>query len=647
MAYLIAKASKQKQLAPTLVLVAIVLLASWMGEAKGGYDVKEWALVALLLATLGLVGSLAGAFRGTGSRHSAVALALFGTYTAWTFVTLLWSPNQGDAWLGAGQALLYLLVFWIALGLVSLGASRTWALATSAIGPAIVAAFTLTMLSTHIDDFFTDRGLLGTVGYFNGEAAFLLVPFWVSVYLAGSRSVSPILRGAVLAGATLCVELAVLTQSRGAMVAMAISLPVFFLLSAQRLRGLFALAPVALALLVALPGLNEVYLAFPDQAPVAAAIEHVLPTVWLTAAGAGLYGLLWGLTDQRWELASSVTRAIGGAALAASIAVLIFGAAAFTERVGNPITWSEQRWEAFKNDELTGQEQSRYLNAGGSGRYTFWKVSWEDFISHPLLGIGTYNYEATYFELREKVPSDARYVRHQHMLPLEVLSERGVIGGVLFFGFLATCVGAGLRERFKNLGSEGKAQVGAMIAAFTYWFVHACADWFLQQPAVTMPAMVYLAMLVGPWQRIEAAPARWPLRTVGAIVAGLAIIAVAPLYISDRYRAQSYATANPTKALEAIERAERFDPVDPWLRQREGNLAFSAGDWARAERAYSEAIRLNPEHYAPRLLQARFYEQREEPEKALQAYRQAMALNPLDEEVRREADEFASKVEAS
>ena len=644
MAHLIAKASKQKQLVPTLVLVAVVLLASWMGEVKGGYNVKEWALATLLLATLGLIASLTGTFRGIGSRRSAVALTLFIAYAAWTFVTLLWSPNQGDAWLGAGQTLLYLLVFWVALGLVSLGASRTWALAASAIGPAIVAAFTLPTLSTHIDDLFQEDRLLGTVNYYNGEAAFLLVPFWAAVYLAGSRSVSPILRGAVLAGATLCVELAVLTQSRAAMVAMAVSLPVFFLISEKRLRGLFALAPIALALLVTLPGLNDVYLAFPNQEAVAAAIEHILPTVWLSAAGAGLYGLLWGLLDQRRELTSSVTRVIGGVALAVSIAALIFGAAAFTEQVGNPVSWAEQKWEAFKNDDARGQEQSHYLSASGSGRYTMWKVSWEDFVAHPLLGIGTYNYEASYFQLREKVPY--RWVRHQHMLPLEVLSERGVVGGILFFGFLATCVGAGLRERFKNLGSEGKAQVGAMIAAFTYWFVHACADWFLQQPAVTMPAMVYLAMLVGPWQRIEAAPARWPLRTVGAIVGLLAIVAVAPLYISDRYFAQSYATANPTKALDATEHAERFDPVDPWLRQREGNLAFSAGDWARAEQAYSEAIRLNPEHYAPRLLLARFYEQRGEPEKALQAYRQAMALNPLDEDVRREADEFASKVEA-
>jgi hypothetical protein len=48
------------------------------------------------------------------------------------------------------------------------------------------------------------------------------------------------------------------------------------------------------------------------------------------------------------------------------------------------------------------------------------------------LGVGTYNYEATYYHLREK---DEGYVRQPHTLPLEVLSERGLIGGALFFGY--------------------------------------------------------------------------------------------------------------------------------------------------------------------------------------------------------------------
>jgi len=58
----------------------------------------------------------------------------------------------------------------------------------------------------------------------------------------------------------------------------------------------------------------------------------VLPTVWLAAAAAGLYGVLWGLADRRWELTSSATRLVGGVALAGGIAVLIFGLAVASEQ---------------------------------------------------------------------------------------------------------------------------------------------------------------------------------------------------------------------------------------------------------------------------------------------------------------------------
>ncbi len=637
------KASKRKRLAPSLVLVAVVLLASWLGTAGGGDLVGEWAPVALVLAALALMASVAGALRGVGSRWGTAALVLFAAYAVWTFASLLWSPNRGDAWLGAGQTLLYFLVFWLSLNLVSLGASRRWVLAASVIGPAVVAALTLLALTPRIDELFTNNRLVGTVVYYNGEAAFLLVPFWAAVYLAGSPRVNPILRGLVLAGTVLAVDLAVLTQSRGAMVAMAVSLPVFFLVSGQRLRGLLALAPIALALLITFPGLNGVYLAFQNGESAPEAILGALPSVWLAATGAGLYGVLWGLIDRRWEITSNATRLIGGVALAGSIAVLVFGAVALSERVGNPVTWGEQKWEAFKNDDATGQEQSRYLAASGSGRYVLWQVAWEDFTSHPLLGIGTHNYEATYYQLREK---DISYVRQPHMLPLEVLSERGAFGGVLFFGFLAACLGAGLWERFRHLGSEGKAQVGAMTAAVTYWFVHSSAEWFWQLPAVTLPAIVYLAMLVGPWQRVEAAPLRWPLRAVGAGVAVLALVAVAPLYVADRYLAQSKAATNPEEALAAVERAQLFNPVDPWLPLREAELAARIGDRSHAESAFGEAVRLNPEHYVPYLLQAKLYEQIREPEEARLSYRQALSLNPLDEELDRKVNELGAKAEA-
>lgn len=634
------------RLPPTLALVCVVLLAAWMGDRSGGYFVGDWAPPALILAALTLLVSLVGRreSEGEGGRWSTPALGLFVAYAAWTSASLLWSPNAGDAWLGAGQTLLYLLAFWVASALVATGASRRWVLAASVLGPSVVAAFTLSALGPRLGDMFEDDRLVGTVGYYNGEAAFLLVPLWVAVYLGGSRRVNPILRGSALGGAVLCLDLAVLTQSRGAMVATAVSLPVFFLLSGQRLRGLLALLPLVAALWVAFPGLNGVYLAFSGgEAPVETLLGLVLPTVWLTAALAGLYGACWGLVDRRWEPPGNAVRLAGAAVLVCLVGgAALLAVAAPIERVDDPVSLVEQKWEAFKGNDTSGEERSRYLSASGSGRYELWRVAWEDFEAHPFLGVGTQNYEATYYRSRERGEA---FVRQPHMLALEVLSERGIVGGVLFFGLLATCLAAGVRKRFGGLlGPEGKAQAAALTAAVAYWFVHSGAEWFWQLPAVTLPAVVYLALLVSPWRGAgDDVPEPTPdgrffgrlTRVGGVVVAVVAVAVVAPLCVANYYLERSRTVGEPPEGLEMVERAQRFNPVSPRLAEREAELAIETGDWARVEEAYGRAIRLNPEHYEPRLFLATFYARRGEFEKASAYYREAQALNPLDDGIGR------------
>ncbi len=621
----------------TIPVVYVVLLAAWMGGAQeGGYFEVDWGPSALTLAALFLVASVTGWLWGARSRWSSLAIASFAAYTGWTFASLLWAPNQGDAWRGAGQTLLYLLAFWIAVGLIASGASRRWVLLVSALGPAPVALFTLLSLTSHLQFLFENNRLYGSVQYSNGTAAFLLIPFWAAVYLAGSRLINPILRGLVLGGAVLCVAVAVLAQSRGAMVGMVVSLPVFFVLSGQRLRGFLALVPVVVALLVTFPNLNGVYLSFLNGSDPASALDRAIPTVWLCAAGAGCYGLLWGLLDRWWRPPLGVARVAGGVVLGACLAALVFGAFAFTDRVGDPAAWGEKKWEEFKGgNAVSRQLPSRYLSAAAWDRYDLWEVAWKDFEDRPILGVGTHNYEATYYQLRQ----DARgNVRQPHSLPLEVLAERGVVGGVLFFGFLATCLAAAVWQRFWRLNAEGKGQVGAMVAAVTYWFVHSSAEWFWQLPAITLPAMVYLAMLVAPWKQASSAtasPTRWPLRAAGAGLAVAMIAAIAPLYVADLYLQESEASeGNPWVALMAVERAQKANPVNPWLAQREAELAWRIGDWPRVEHSYRRAIRLNPEHFAPYYLLAVFLEKRGELEEALSLYRKASSLNPLDEDVK-------------
>ena len=65
------KALKRSRLAPSLALVAVVLVGSWMGYARGGYFAVDWGLAALALATLALISSVIGALRAVGYRQSA------------------------------------------------------------------------------------------------------------------------------------------------------------------------------------------------------------------------------------------------------------------------------------------------------------------------------------------------------------------------------------------------------------------------------------------------------------------------------------------------------------------------------------------------------------------------------------------------
>ncbi len=409
--------------AASLALGGLALLASWMGHRYGGYYVGTWAPAALITAGLLLLLAAAGALGRMRSPWGTAAAALLTGYTAWTFLSLLWSPDRGEAWQGAGLTLLYLLVFWSALSLLASGASRRWAFAATVLGPAAVAAATLPRLAPEEEGMFVNGRLLGTAGYFNAEAAFLLLPFWAGVYLAGSRRVNPALRALSLASAVLCSQLAVLTQSRGAVLALAASLPVFFLLSGQRLRGVLALLPVAAALVITFPGLNGVYLSG-GGAPLQEAVRSAVPHVWLAALGAGAYGITWALLDARWRPPAGVARAAGAVVLAAALLAVAAGGAAFYAREGNPVRWGQEKIEAFQNDDRSGQEQSRYLSASGSGRLTMWRVAWEDFVRNPVLGVGTHNYEATYYRLREE---RAGYVRQPHSLPLEALAERGLV----------------------------------------------------------------------------------------------------------------------------------------------------------------------------------------------------------------------------
>lgn len=388
----------------------------------------------------------------------------------------------------------------------------------------------------------------------------------------------------------------------------------------------------------AFPDLNAVYAAYAAGRDPAASLENAIPTVWLSVVLAGAYALVWGLVDRVWRPPEWAVRLAGGTALAVVALGLLVGAFAFVDRTGDPVAFAGERWEDFKANDSNKQEQSRYLSASGSGRYALWDAALEGFRKHPVAGVGAHNYEATYYRLRD---APALYARQPHSLPLEVLVERGLVGGALFYALLLTCFTAGLRAKVRAPGLRGQgagwSRNGSgrlLVRALQRGVVLAVAR--RNVPGRRLPGDAGRTLAQQP------PPRRGEPRLVAASACGRCYRGrLGPSRHSTPLRFGSLSAAQLRrdergKSSTLVERAQALNPVNPRLFTREAELAIETGDWERVERAYADAIRLNPDHYETYMFKADYHKRRGEANKALELYREAYSRNPQDPALRQE-----------
>ena len=106
---------------------------------------------------------------------------------------------------------------------------------------------------------FADGRLAGPVGYENASAGLFLCAFWAALLLAARPASPPRARALLLAGAGLLVELTILAQSRGSLIAGAVTLVLAFGLVTERRSLTVALVAVAAVAGASLPALLGVY----------------------------------------------------------------------------------------------------------------------------------------------------------------------------------------------------------------------------------------------------------------------------------------------------------------------------------------------------------------------------------------------------
>jgi hypothetical protein len=591
----------ETSLIPGLIVVALMLV--WAVH-NGGYDADTWYWGALLMVAL-LTAVLVG--RGLRSvrisRASRVALVAFALYVAWSYLSISWAGSPGDALQGSNRALLYLVVFATMLVVPWTVRGALVALLTFVLGVGVIAIVLLFRLAAadHVASLVISGRLSAPTGYFNSTAALFTIEALTAIALASRRELPGLLRGALIAFACAGLQLAVIVQSRGWLFTLPLVAIAAIVLMRDRLRvAAAAVIPVA-ATAAPIHRLLHVYSASGSGAALNHAASRAGHSALLLCALAFLVATLiaWGESLLPARQPNAARRRVLGAS-AIALTVVAVGAGGLAATHGDPFGFISRQWNGFSHPQ-TAYGGSHFTDVG-SGRYDFWRVSLDAFLTHPIGGLGQDNFD-NYYLTRRRTSEEPSWT---HSLELRLLTHTGLVGFLLFAAFLIAAIVAALRGRARP--GLGGAVAAAAVMPFVVWLIHGSVDWFWEFPALTGPALGFLAVAgaLGAPEANDvtaprASPTARPVARVATLAAsGLALLAAVVVlgfpYLSVREVsvASDLRQTDPMGALGNLDTAADLNPLSADPGRLGGTIALTAGQYASAQRRFDQAITRDP-----------------------------------------------------
>jgi O-Antigen ligase len=554
----------------------------------GGFAPEQWLPGGLLLLALLCTAAASPAVRGRLAARR-VPLLLFGLYVAWSYLSLLWAQVPGDALDGANRTLVYWLVFALFSGVAlseRLGSALllAWGVAITALG---LVGLAQAARATNPAGHFVLGRLAAPISYPDGDAALFLMACLVLLVLSSRPVGHPLARITAGVSGVVLADLAVLCQSRGSLFALPCALVLYLGTARNRLRALLPLLVAVAAVAPAVPALLHVYSAVVKGPGWPAAVTAAWVGGSAALAAAGFTVLV--LVDARMRIPSRACTLIGRGLLGiAAIAVLAAAAFASAHR---PVQHVEHAWRDFTTNKKAPATTLHFASGLGTSRYDVWRIALDQFAAHPLTGVGSDNYFVGYLRHR-RTHEDSRY---PESVELRALSETGIVGAALFFGFLVLALWrAGRSVRRSPLPGTALA----CFAGCGYWLFHSSVDWFWEIPALTGPALALLAIAAAPaGARLPRAQAaiRNRIAAVGVSAAGVAAAAAALALPWASYSLIDAAVARGSSphAYSLLHTAGRLNPFSEQPAIAEATLSGRAGDRTRERRALLDALRRN------------------------------------------------------
>lgn len=577
--------------AAAALLAASVLLGdgssddrvTWIGTAA--VLAGAAAVVAVLWGRLGVPGL---------TRAGWAFVALLTAFVAWNGFSVLWSIEPDRTWNYFNRGLVYVAFAIVGLFVGSYG-RRVWpwvAGTLAAVSTVVVGWALLVKVVPRLD---SDSGRIARLhvplGYWNALALLLVMGVPALLWVAARREHVPWLRAAAV-GVTYAALVALLfTYSRGGIAAAVVSLAVWIVLGRPRLESAVALAVAAApAAAVAVWAFARPGLANDHQRYSARFHDGILFGIVVVLVGLVVGAAAWWLAraDRRKPLPELKRAALGRLALFAVGALVLAGGAVLVAKGAGPSRLLHDFTQSASPQQASSA--GRLATLSSTSRSTWWRETWHAFKAHPANGTGAGSFELTDRRLR---PNHVRGVE-PHSLPLQFLSETGIVGFLLALAAAVAAILAIAGRRFA--GRDGAAGAALAVVPVAYG-LHALVDFDWDFLSVTAPLFFVLGVLVSRDARAREDRIR-PLWATGAAVLACAVVysLLAP-WLAARKIDDAYSALAGGSARAAIADAKDAHDLNPLALEPLFVWAAAeqvAGNDRQARRLYVEAVRLQP-----------------------------------------------------
>ena len=486
--------------------IALAIAAASFAAA-GGLRLERTTnvLIAMILASAALVVAalIERPWTASSPLYGGGPLLAFGALAGLTALSVLWSLAPADSWIESIRTFAYLSLFaagvafarlaglrWPAL-LLGVGAGCLlvcgWALLTKVFPASLAPDETYARLREPFA-YWNSVGLMAALG----------VPpmLWLAARRNGHAAVNALAWPAI----GLLLICMMLSYSRGALVALALGIGVWFLLVPLRLRALVTLAgAVAVAGPVIAWAFRQDGLTT-DRAPMAARVDagHEFGALLILMVAVLLVaGLAVQFTAAQRPPTPRQRKLAGRGALAVLAVVPLLGLVALATAEGGVSGQVSKAWDQLTdpNAETPANTPDR-LTATSSVRARYWREALDIHATEPWLGSGA----GAYATVRSRFRDDALFVRHAHGYVVQTLADFGWIGLIVSLlaaaaWLLSAARATGVRRKDRGLPYDAE-RIGmlTLVVVVLVFAAHSLIDW-----TWFVPANAGVAVLCAGW----------------------------------------------------------------------------------------------------------------------------------------------------